>query len=1275
MHFGSNITIRDLFKHSKIEDLVKFISKSKSKILIDINEVLSKRLSNPRLSPEVIKKIKLKEFGGGVYAIYRTNSLQESFIAHSLHYPEDDAYIVQVLINYNCTLNIKLYIEAWDKVVEASPALRSSYNWEDQLIQIIHMVGKVDYEYIDISNEKCQKNIITKIEKKDRKKRFDLGRVSQFRLYILKINDSNYKILFSHHHIILDGTGVMLLLDKVMNHYIRLNKGQEILNNVDETYLISQYYYRKYFQEVEKYWEKELEHIDTINNLSVMLDQKVDLNKRRTVRYSKDSCINIEGKDFQRLLLLSKKLKITISTMLKFAWHKLISTYTGDAQTTVGVIVSGRNINVKGIEDSIGLYINILPITMNWDNDNTIEEQLQYIQQKVADINSYSYMNLAKLQKGEQRLFHSLINFNKISDHPNNIYSIDYDIQKIDYPLSISTTQIETRVSIELKYDEALLSEKKVEKYLQQLKLILKQFYKFTQSHNDISLLREEEHHKIIYEWNDTDKPYPHNKTIHTLFEEQVLKTPNNIAVVYEDIKLTYKELNERSNQLAHFLIKHHNIKPDSLIALLLDRSEYMIIAILAVLKAGGAYVPISPDYPDDRIKYILDDTATNILITNSIYNKRINTINNKVNTIPIEDVAFSKVLNAISSTNPIIHSLTSNNLAYVIYTSGTTGKPKGVQIEHKGISNLTMMQKKGFNLSMHKNALFYSSYIFDAHVLEIFSAILNTHTLHIISENNKYNLMKLKNYIKGKKINIALLPPAILKEIKDALNLDLLMFGDESLDKKSLDYYSKNIKEILNIFGPTEVTICSSIARYKKDAVYNDIGTPIFNSKAYVLSVNLSALPIGAIGELYIGGVDLARGYLNNPKLTEERFIPNPFQTDLEKRSNINTRLYKTGDLVRWLEDGNLEYIGRNDFQVKIRGFRIELGEIESVLTDYSDIKQVAVLAKENKETNNKYLVGYYISDNREKLNEEDVLAYLSTKLPEYMVPTAIVHIDEFPLTLNGKLDRKALPDPLLGSNDDTYTVPRNDLETKLCNIFAGVLGLDISKIGINDDFFRLGGDSMLAIKLVNKIIKETSLIINIADIFSYKNIKRLAHHLKTNIGKEIIIPISRISKLEKQSLSFAQERLFFIDKYEQGTNAYNIPIIYRLNDNTNILSLRKALDSVVKRQQVLCTSIQEDSDGNSFQYINKFHNKYCKEVSVKSIEEVDTLIAKDIKYIFSLSKEYPIKVRIYKLRNTKKKYISIIIHHIAFDGWSTDIFFNELLQYYNIIIIILII
>ena len=379
-------------------------------------------------------------------------------------------------------------------------------------------------------------------------------------------------------------------------------------------------------------------------------------------------------------------------------------------------------------------------------------------------------------------------------------------------------------------------------------------------------------------------------------------------------------------------------------------------------------------------------------------------------------------------------------------------------------------------------------------------------------------------------------------------------------------------------MYGITETTVhvtYNEIAQSSIDQISNKIGKVIPDLKAYVLSSNLSALPIGGIGELYIGGVGLARGYLNNPKLTEERFIPNPFQTDLEKRNNINTRLYKTGDLVRWLEDGNLEYIGRNDFQVKIRGFRIELGEIESVLTDYSDIKQVAVLAKENKETNNKYLVAYYISDNREKLNEEDVLAYLSTKLPEYMVPTAIVHIDEFPLTLNGKLDRKALPDPLLGSNDDTYVAPRNDLETKLCNIFAGVLGLDISKVGINDDFFRLGGNSILAIKLVSKINLKYNSYLKVVDIFLYKNIKSLLHKvIQTKKHYKTIIKLNNSNNktsmfMIHSGIGGCEVYTSLADKLANDFNCYGI-------DNYNLYS-KKKITNLQQLAQYYLSHIEE--------------------------------------------------------------------------------------------------
>ena len=423
-------------------------------------------------------------------------------------------------------------------------------------------------------------------------------------------------------------------------------------------------------------------------------------------------------------------------------------------------------------------------------------------------------------------------------------------------------------------------------------------------------------------------------------------------------------------------------------------------------------------------------------------------------------------------------------------------------------------------------------------------------------------------------------------------------------------------------------------------------------------------SLPIGAIGELYIGGVGLARGYLNNPKLTNERFIPNPFQSDTEKRENRNARIYKTGDLVRWLPSGELEYIGRNDFQVKIRGFRIELGEIESVLSEYKGVKQVAVLAKENKETNNKYLVGYYTSDGNKKLNEDDILSYIASKLPDYMIPTALVHLDKLPLTLNGKLDRKAFPDPVLGSDKESYIPPRNELESRLCNIFADVLGLEVSNVGVNDDFFKLGGDSISAIKLVNRINNDTSVNISIADIFKYKNIKNLLQNIKRD-SNNVLIPISNV-KEDRQSLSFAQERLFFIHKYEQGTNAYNIPIIYKLDNNINISSITKAIHAIVNRHHILRSTIKEEED-NIYQVINSFSSKYFNKIIVKDSKELDSIINKDINYVFNLNNEYPIKVNIYTLKESKERYIVINIHHIAFDGWSGSIFLNELLQYYS--------
>ena len=864
-------------------------------------------------------------------------------------------------------------------------------------------------------------------------------------------------------------------------------------------------------------------------------------------------------------------------------------------------------------------------------------------------MNSRSNSNLAKLQKDGTRLFDTLFVYENyptpVNNNDDNSLNITFKegVEKLDYPIAVIAYEINNGLTFSLKYAGELFESNTMEGLLSTYSTLLtgvsNVLYNPTLAVSDLSYLSKEETDTILSKWNDTDKDYPSDKTIHYFFEEQVLKAPNNMAVVYEDIKLTYKELNNRANQLANYLIKHHNIKPDDLVALLLDRSEHMIIAIFGVLKAGAAYVPMDPEYPDDRIKYILSDTNTNLVIANNTYTKRVNTINNKVNTTAIDDKSFTQNLTKYDNTNPVVDNLTSNNLAYVIYTSGTTGNPKGVMIQHHSVLNRIYWMNENYQLNINDKILQKTPYTFDVSVWEFFWPTLYGATLIFAKPNKHKDVSYLAKIISQKGITILHFIPSMINVFAHQLaiknyklkTLKHIVSSGEALTLKEVTNIYKSLPNVAvhNLYGPTETTVDVLFYNCTKGISNNiPIGKPISNSKAYVLSECLSLLPIGAIGELYIGGVGLARGYLNNPELTKERFIPNPFATRQDKQQNKNSRLYKTGDLVRWLPSGELEYIGRNDFQVKIRGFRIELGEIESAMSKYKGIKQAVVLAKENKESNNKYLVAYYTSETKDKLDDDNISFYLATKLPDYMIPTVIAHIDKLPLTINGKLDRKALPDLTLGSSN-TYVAPRNELEIKLRDIFASVLGLEPETVGINDDFFKLGGNSIMAIKLVNDINNNTPLISSIADIFNYKNIKNLTQNIENESKDITTIPLVNVRD-SKQVLSFAQERLFFIHKYEGGTNAYNVPFIYKLNNKTNIKHLTNAIHSTLKRQDILRSTIKEDQN-NIYQVINTFSDKYFNKVRVKDFQELYRCITDDINYIFDLSNEFPIKVTIY--------------------------------------------
>jgi amino acid adenylation domain-containing protein len=789
-------------------------------------------------------------------------------------------------------------------------------------------------------------------------------------------------------------------------------------------------------------------------------------------------------------------------------------------------------------------------------------------------------------------------------------------------------------------------------------------------ANDDITLTsKEEEIHKILYEWNNTNKDYPKDKTIIELFTEQAHRTPDKIALVFEDNELTYKELNAQVNQLAH-AIRHyyqasyqHDMPPDTLIALFLDRSIEMLVSILAVLKAGGAYVPMSPDSPSSRTEFILTDTNAPIVISQPWYinvlSKSANEINRSVIFLNANDKNF---LNEFSTDDLSVYS-GPHDLAYVIYTSGTTGKPKGVMMEHASIVNRVTYMVDASNILATDRYLFKINYIFDASVADIFTHLTCGACLYIAK--NIIDDTEISKILNTKKCNSIHLVPSQFSVLVDVLknsSIKKLYLSGEKLLKNIFTSFAST-PQIYNYYGPTEV---GDISCYKpKDE--NDIsciGRSFHNTHFYVLNEKIQPVPIGEVGELYIGGIGLARGYLNREELTRSKFIDNPFQTKAEKENGVYAKLYKTGDLVRWLSDGNIEYLGRNDFQLKIRGFRVELGEIESIIEKYAGVKHSVVIAKPAP-SGDLYLIGYYVAAN--KLNEEQLFKHIVDEVADYMVPSKLVYLDKLPLTINGKLDRDALPEVVLGSGDD-YVGPANLLEQQVTDIWAKVLALPIDKVGVATDFFRLGGNSLLAIKLINQINSSLGIKLNVLSLFAQKTIRQLCLEINDKSKNNITIDKIIVNEPAEQRLSFGQERLWFMEQYEGGTSINNIALCYQIAKDIDITLLKASIRDVITRHEVLHSYIKKDSQGNGYQVAIDI-DKNPIPIQYSEVDNFNLLQSKFIENketIFQLSSEYPLRINIYKYTKTGEYYLNIVVHHIAFDGWSIDILSRDIESYY---------
>jgi acyl carrier protein len=515
-----------------------------------------------------------------------------------------------------------------------------------------------------------------------------------------------------------------------------------------------------------------------------------------------------------------------------------------------------------------------------------------------------------------------------------------------------------------------------------------------------------------------------------------------------------------------------------------------------------------------------------------------------------------------------------------------------------------------------------------------------------------------LERYIKENEISVGTIPPALLNR-ETVLPLDTIVMAGEVSGEGIMDAYAEGGVRVINAYGPTEGTVCATCHFYERGDGNRNIGRPLGNVSCYILDEGFAPVPVGAVGELYIGGAGVARGYLNKAGLTAEKFIKNPFQTEEERRRGYNGVLYRSGDLARYIGEGDIEYLGRNDFQVKVRGFRIELGEVEGALLGYEGIKQATVVVKER--GGEKYLAAYYVGDG--DIGEESLRAYMGGKVPEYMVPGGYLRLEGLPLTASGKLDRRALPE-IAADKEYAYEAPENRTEERIQAVFAELLALERDRVSVTADFFRLGGNSIMAIKLAHRVYRELGKEIRVADIFAYRTIKNIANGIRGWEENRPKIWRRKFKRAEEQKLSFAQGRMWFIEKYEGGSNAYNVPMTGRLAEGVSAEAVSKAIEEIVRRHEVLRSVIRTDANGEGYQEVIEESFR----VKEEQYEDMDALVEgmkREVNYLFNVETEHPVRAKIHEARG--EKYISIVVHHIAFDGWSGDIFLNEFTKLYR--------
>ncbi|WP_133961398.1 non-ribosomal peptide synthetase [Burkholderia pseudomallei] len=1239
--------------------------------------------------------------------IYPLAPLQEGMVFHHLLHAESDAYMEAYFVGFRTRARLDRFLDALRMIVDRHDILRTGFFWEglEQPVQIVQRRVRLPIEFVDL--DPADGDVLRQLEARHdpRAHRLDIRRPALLSCHAAHDPAAGRWLLcVMAHHLAIDNTSLKLLVaeeqaieqggfDALPPAPSFRNFIAQIASGVDR-------------REHEAFFSAMLGDIDSPTHPFGLQDVQGD--GREIAEFQQ----RLSPELSKAIRVCTRRLGVSPASLMHLAWAMVLSRATGRREAVFGTVLFGR---MQGGERGMGMFINTLPIRIDVD-ERYVAECLAHTHERVVQLIYHEHAPLALALRcsglpARQALFSSLLNY-RHSEQAARPPRDDDDIQYLDgnertnYPLTVSIDDLGEAFSVTVQARHPASPERIrafMETALEQLVRALDGTSGVAApgvvtpriAVRDIDVLPSEERHRLLVEWNDTAADYPQDQCLHRLFEAQAARYPDTIALIADGEPVGYAELNRRANRLARHL-SARGLQPDQRVAICIDRGIDMVVAMLAVLKAGGAYVPLDPAYPSERLDYLLRDCAPVALLTHARLGASMQTrlvlalarLDTGCALIDLESDAGA--WRHERDDDPPPSGLTPRHLAYVIYTSGSTGQPKGVMVEHRSVCNLVAWHAGAFDVGTGCRSASVAGVAFDATTWEVWAALCNGGCLSLAPGDAASDPQALLRWWRAQELDVGFLvtPLAELAYATGQSNAGMrtLLIGGDRLSRWPDSMPPGQM--LVNNYGPTEATVVATSGRLQPGEATPPIGRPIANTRVYVLDAWLRPAPIGVAGELYIGGVQVARGYLNRPELTRERFIDDPFVA--------GGRLYKTGDLARWRTDGRLEYLGRNDFQVKIRGFRIELGEIEAQLAKVAGVREVVVLARDSAsavhdsatehaapnapspspETTTataaatatataieKRLVAYYTGD-------ADVVALraqAAQHLPSYMVPSAYVRLDAWPLTPNGKLDRRALPAPA----DDAYAraeyeAPRGAKEEALAEIWRELL--HVERVSRHDNFFELGGHSLLAVQLVSRLRQALSVEVALGTVFDAPVLSALASRLDDNTA-EVLPPIPLAPRDGRIALSLAQQRLWFLTQLEGVSEAYHMSGAVRLDGPLNREVLQRALNRIVMRHEALRTCFARE-EGEPIQVIQPHADLTVSYHDLREAEQSEQR-AKDLSQAhasapFDLSRDLPVRVLLLQLAD-EAHVVQVVMHHIASDGWSVGVFLQELSALYG--------